>query len=95
MWSEIKKGEQCSPFLHIVQALAQMDHINQSAVNKPPTLVSTATVRIVCNCVHNSKPVSDSKIKLPAMVSDSSTQNALTPTDIWRRVSAPIGVASI
>ena len=69
--------------------------MNQSPASKAPTLVMTAIVRTVCNCVHNNKPVMDSKIKPPAIVSDNNTQNALTPMDMCRRVNVPIGVASI
>ena len=58
-------------------------------------LVITAIVRTVCNCVHSNKPVIDSKIMQPAIVSDSKTQNTLTPTAACSRITVPIGVASI
>lgn len=44
--------------------------------------------------VHSDSPVSDSKMLLPAMVSDSNTQKALTPVDVCRRVKVPSGLAS-
>ncbi len=44
--------------------------MNQTPASKAPAQVVTAMVRTVCNWVHNNKPVIDSRISAPAMVSD-------------------------
>src|SRR4051794_33532770 len=71
------------------------DHMDQMLASNAPTLVITAIVDILCNCIRSNKSVIViyNRIKLLQIVSNNNIQNAPILTDMSNRVSVAIGVA--